>query len=264
MQPIPLSLVRAGREVTEPEMSPDRMWAGFVQRWRGGASINAVPIVGDGLERQLTFGPDPAAGRGLGGGCFTWLTQPGPRTSFVYAAVDGELWWQDDLRLERITSHERTVRGPAVACQALRIDDDRDHRHVVYAVDEAEVWILDLRSGDSRRLDDGRHAFCFDPSISPDERIVSWQGWSPPDMPWDGSVRVDCDLRTGTISEWVLTDAALPAATIHAARRAGPCPRCVGLVQRPRRRSPGRVRADRAGGAHVGDGEPDLRLRRHR
>ena len=105
MEPIPLSLVRAGRELTEPQASPDRMRVGFVQRWRGGTSINAVSVDGDSPERLLTFGPDPAPGRGLGGGCFTWVTTPRPGTSLVYAAVDGELWWQDDMRIEPLTSH---------------------------------------------------------------------------------------------------------------------------------------------------------------
>jgi len=205
VQPIPLSLVRAGRELTEPSVSPDREWVGFVQRWRGGSSINAVPAAG-GLERQLTFGPDPAAGRGLGGGCFSWLPSLDEHPSFVYAAGDGELWLQRGVELERLTGHERSVRSPCV----------RDG-HLVYAVDEAEVWLLDLVGGETRRLDAGDHAFCFDPALSPDGRIVSWQGWSPPDMPWDGSVRVDHDLRTGTTSEWVLADAAVqqPRFTPH-------------------------------------------------
>ena len=206
MQPIPLSLVRSGREITEPEVSPDGEWVGFVQRWRGGSSISAVPAVGGGLERQLTFGPDPAPGRALGGGCFAWAPGGDGALSFVYAAVDGELWSQCGVDLERLTSHERTVRAPAV-CGGL----------VAYAVDEAEVWLSDLATGESRRLDDGRHAFCFDPSMSPEGRIVSWQGWSPPDMPWDGSVRVDCDLRGGTIREWVIDDVAVqqPRFTPH-------------------------------------------------
>ncbi len=206
VEPIPLSLVRAGRELTEPRVSPDRAWAAFVQRWRGGSSINAVSLAGDLPERQLTYGPDPAAGRGLGGGCFTWLRGGGRRTSIVYAAVDGELWWQDDLQLTRLTSHGRTVRAPAAS-----------GRLVVYVVDEGEVWTLDLDSGESRRLDDGRHEFCFDPAISPDERLASWQAWSPPDMPWDGSVRVDCDLQRGALAEWRLSDAAVqqPRFTPH-------------------------------------------------
>jgi dipeptidyl aminopeptidase/acylaminoacyl peptidase len=206
VQPIPLSLVRAGRELTEPEVSPDCEWVGFVQRWRGGSSINAVPVAGSGIERQLTFGPDPAPGRGLGGGCFSWASGGDGTPPFVYAAVDGELWRQRGVDLDRLTDHGQIVRAPAV-CGDL----------VVYAVDEAEVWLLDLAGGESRRLDDGRHAFCFDPSLSPDGRIVSWQGWSPPDMPWDGSVRVDCDLTRSTIREWVFADAAVqqPRFTPH-------------------------------------------------
>lgn len=196
-----MSLVRAGRDLTEPRVAPDGRRIGFVQRWRGGSSINVVPLGGDGVERQLTFGPDPAPGRGLGGGCFGWSGD-----ALLYAAIDGELWRQDGLDLERLTSHERTVRAPAI-CAAL----------VAYVVDEAEVRLLDLGDGDDRRLDDGRHEFCFDPSISPDGRIVSWQGWSPPDMPWDGSVRVDRDLRTGVIREWKLADGAVqqPRFTPH-------------------------------------------------
>ena len=217
MEPIPLSLVRAGRELTEPQASPDRMRVGFVQRWRGGASINAVSVDGDSPERLLTFGPDPAPGRGLGGGCFTWVTTPRPGTSLVYAAVDGELWWQDDMRIEPLTSHGRTVRAPGVASPAVGNHDGRDHPVVVYVVDEAEIWMLELDGDGPRRLDDGRHAFCFDPAISPDERIVSWQGWNPPDMPWDGSVRVDCDLHSGTLTEWKLVGAAVqqPRFTPH-------------------------------------------------
>ena len=124
-----------------------------------------MPVVGDRLERQLTFGPDPAPGRGLGGGCCAWITRPGHSLSILYVAVDGELWWQRDLRIDRVTSLERSARAPTSVGST-----------VVFAVDEAEVWLLDLDTSEARRLDDGRHAFCFDPAISPDGRVVSWQG----------------------------------------------------------------------------------------
>ena len=201
MKPIPLSLVRAGRDLTEPRVSPDRRWVGFVQRWRSASSINVVSLADQGVERQLSFGPDPAPGRGLGGGCFAWVD-----SAIVYTAVDGELWWQEGLGLERLTRHERSTRAPTSVGSLI-----------AYVVDEAEIWLLDLDAGDPRRLDDGRHAFCFDPAISPDGRIVSWQGWSPPDMPWDGSVRVDLDLQTGRCSEWTIADGAIqqPRFTPH-------------------------------------------------
>ncbi len=199
MDPIPLSLVRAGRDLTEPRVSPDGAWVAFVQRAGGAASINRVPLAGDVIERQLTFGPAPWPGRGLGGGCFTWVETKSSGLRLVYVAVDGELWRQDGATLERLTGHARSVRAPTVADRSA---GDGDNRHLAYVIDEAEVWLLDLAGGDPRRLDDGRHAFCFDPAISPDERIVSWQGWSPPGMAWDGAVRVDLDLTTGTITEW--------------------------------------------------------------
>ena len=206
MEAIPLSLVQAGRDLTEPRVSPDGSMVAFVQRWRGGTSINAAAFGADRLERQLTHGPDPAAGRGLGGGCFTWVTRSDTDTSFVYVAIDGELWWQDGMHVERLTSHERTARAPTAL-----------DRSVVYAVDEAEIRLFDLETGHDLRLDDGRHEFCFDPAIAPDGRTVSWQAWSPPHMAWDGSVRVDLDLRTGTLTEWCPADAAIqqPRFTPH-------------------------------------------------
>lgn len=212
--PVPLSLVRAGRELTEPRISPDARWIGFVQRGPTGSSINVVPVVADrigepGVERQLTFGPGPAPGRGFGGGCFTWVGEAddGP-PAVVYVADDGELWWQHDLDLRRLTDHGRSVRAPAVAGG---VDDA-----IAYVVDEAEVWVLDPTTARSHRVDDGRHEFCFDPAISPDGRTISWTGWSPPDMAWDGAVRVDLDVHVDRVvdgqgaafTEWSLDDAA--------------------------------------------------------
>jgi dipeptidyl aminopeptidase/acylaminoacyl peptidase len=205
VEPIPLSLARAGRDVTEPRVSPDGVFVGFVQRSGGNASINRVPLVVDLVERQLTFGPSPAPGRGLGGGCFAWIEREGSASSIVYAAVDGELWWQDGIRLQRLTAHGRSVRAPAVAEHPF----DTGHQTLAYVVDEAEVWTVDLETERCERIDDGRHDFCFDPSISPDERIVSWQAWSPPDMPWDSSIRVDYDRQIGSIEEWRVADGAI-------------------------------------------------------
>lgn len=208
MEPIPLSLVRAGRDLTEPKVSPDGMHVGFVQRSGAAASINRVPLTGDRIERVLTFGPPPDPGRGLGGGCFTWIEQADNAVSLAYVATGGELWSQVGMNVRPLTDHGRSVRGPAVADHSGRTSDEREHRRLVYALDEAEVWLFDLTTGEHRRLDDARHAFCFDPAISPDERIVSWQAWSPPDMAWDGAVRVDHDLVTGVTSQWRVADGA--------------------------------------------------------
>ena len=187
---IPLELVLSGRELTEPKLSPDGGRIAFVERWRSASAILVVDIAAREPARALAFGPDPAPGRGMGGGCYSWLTDS---TGVVYAAVDGELWCVRGLDLRRVTAHERSARAPWVCGQ-----------FVVYVLDEAEVWLTDLGSGAVRRLDDGRHEFCFDPSVSPDATVVSWQGWSPPAMPWDGAERVDCraPLATADLSTW--------------------------------------------------------------
>ncbi len=194
--PIPLDLVLSGRDVTEPRLSPDGSAVAFVQRRRGSAAVmvihgldtpNPVP------ERPLSFGPDPAPGRGLGGGAFAWLG-----SGIVYAAADGELWSIDGAALVQVTAHERSCRAPDVAVVG-------GAPVVAYAVDEAEIWLTDLASGRHRRIDDGRHEFCFDPVIAPDGSIVSWQAWSPPDMPWDAAVRVDARLEPSRLAVAQLT-----------------------------------------------------------
>ena len=190
--PLPLELVLSGRELTEPQLSPDGTLVAFVQRWRGSAAIVVVPSAaaidgGVGRERLLSIGPDPAPGRGLGGGCFTWLPDS---SGVVYAAVDGELWRQPLAGGPvRLTSMERSCRAPVVGTDGS----------AVVAVDEAEVWRITAVGG-QERLDDGRHEFCFDPAIAPGGSVVSWLGWSPPDMPWDAAERVD--LAAGEIVAW--------------------------------------------------------------
>jgi dipeptidyl aminopeptidase/acylaminoacyl peptidase len=183
-------LVVSGREITEPRLSPDGTSVAFVHRRASAAAISVVGIDPPMPERLLTFGPDPSPGRGLGGGCFCWLpTSDG----IVHAALDGELWMVRGAQLERVTSHGRPCRAPVVAGSI-----------VAYVVDEAEVWVADLVAGAAQRVDDGRHEFCFDPAISPEGTVVSWLGWSPPDMPWDAAERVDARLGSSpiVISTW--------------------------------------------------------------
>ncbi|MGB0115046.1 MAG: prolyl oligopeptidase family serine peptidase [Ilumatobacteraceae bacterium] len=187
--PLPLDLVLSGRELTEPRLAPGGDRVAFVQRWRGRASISTVDIDG-GAEQLVTFGPDPAPGRGFGGGCFDWLPDG---SGVVYAAVDGELWRMAGTNLERITSHERNCRGVAAGLVGTR-------PVVAYVIDEAEIWLQPLDSGPGRRVDDGRHEFCFDPVVSPDGSTVSWQAWSPPAMAWDTAERVDCRIDTTTLA----------------------------------------------------------------
>jgi len=175
---IPVEWCLAGRELTEPRLSPDGVAVAVVVRWQRSAGIVVVPAVG-GPERLLTTQPIPAPGRGLGGGCFDWLADS---SGIVYVAADGELWCQPLAAApHRLTSFERTCRAPSVA---------PDGTFVAVVVDEAEVWRVSLDPdglASPRRLDDGGDAFCFDPDVSGDSNHVTWVGWSPPSMPWDSA-----------------------------------------------------------------------------
>ncbi len=191
--PIPIELLLAGRDLTEPKLSPDGAFVAFVERWRGAASIVIVPTVG-GPERLLTAGPDPSPGRGLGGGCFDWHPDG---TGIVYCAA-GELWFQTMTGgAQQWTSLGGDARAPAFA---------PDGSFLVFALDEGQVWRLPLDgesvAGDPVRLDDGADEFCFDPAVAPCASTVVWQAWNPPAMPWDAAFVVTTNAATGAIERW--------------------------------------------------------------
>lgn len=184
------ALVISGRDLTEPKLDPSGRRLAFVAR-RGRAA--AVVVVGldaeRAPERDVTTWPPPAPGRGLGGGCFAWLPDG---SGIVYAAVDGGLWRQglaDGAPVCLVPAEEgRRADSPAVA---------PDGRFVAFVRAQAEVDAVPLAGGPVERLDDGAFAFCLDPAIAPDSSTVSYQAWSPPDMPWDGAAIVSVDVATG-------------------------------------------------------------------
>ncbi|BAN01385.1 peptidase S09 family protein [Ilumatobacter coccineus YM16-304] len=203
LDPIPLSLVQSGIDLTEPKPVPGGGAVSWVQRW-GRQSAIVIQHLDRRPPRLLSHGPDPAPGRGLGGACYTWT---GGGAELVYVTSEGSLWLQpsDGSAGRMVTSIEGSCRAPAVDSMTAGGTSE----FVVYVVDEARVMSTSLSSGETQRLDDGRHEFCFDPCVSPDGTMVSWAGWSPPDMPWDGAVRVDCSLATGAISITGIDDAAI-------------------------------------------------------
>lgn len=168
-----------GRELTEPHPSPDGSTVAFVTRWGVAAAIVTVPVTG-GPERIATTSPEPAPGRGFGGGCFDWC--PGG-DALVYAARDGQLWRQPMPGgvPSRVTDVDdgRRVESPVVA---------RDGSFVMGVVDQAEVWRWWLDTArPPERLDDGSADFVFDPFAMPCGTGVLWQAWNVPDMPWDAA-----------------------------------------------------------------------------
>jgi dipeptidyl aminopeptidase/acylaminoacyl peptidase len=176
---ITIEMCLGGRELTEPRPSPDGSTVAFVARWGAAAAIVTVPVTG-GPERIVTTSPEPAPGRGLGGGCFDWSPTG---DALVYAARDGQLWLQPIPGgvPRRITDVDdgRQVEAPAVA---------RDGSFVVAVVDQAEIWRWWLDATRvPERLDDGSADFVFDPFITTCGTTLVWQAWNVPDMPWDAS-----------------------------------------------------------------------------
>lgn len=183
------------RELSEPRLSPDGSLLGVVVTEQGATHLDVHRIIGGGGVRRLVEHPAPRAGRGLGGGCWTWAGE-----AIVYAAVDGNLWSQP---LAGGTPRRLTDHGPDRAAQAPVIAPDGTC--VVYVVDQAEVWCVDLQPPAAglaslpaaRRLDSGTADFCFDPVVLADGRSVLWQAWNVPDMPWDGARLEGVDLVSG-------------------------------------------------------------------
>ncbi len=185
----------AGRDLTEPRLDPAGRRLAFVSRASGPGAIQLLDLDDPApLERQLTTFPPPSPGRGMYGGCFTWMPDG---SAVVYCATDGGLWRQPApggaVELLGSGAAGRPIAAPAVA---------PDGSFVVAVVDTAEVWRYATAATPPRRLDDGGDDFCADPAVDPTGGIVSYQAWSVPDMPWDGASRVTVGADGSSPERW--------------------------------------------------------------
>lgn len=197
---ISVDMCVGGRDLTEPRPSPDGFTVAFVARWGSAVAIITVDAAG-GPERVVTTEPPPAAGRGLGGGCFAWRPDG---SAIVYAGQDGDLWLQPmpggpATRISDVAVGRRAA-APAIA---------PDGRSVVAVVDQGELWMWSLDEvAPGVRLDDGTADFVFDPFVGSPDTTVLWTAWNVPDMPWD-SARVGSWSLDGREQEWFVGDASM-------------------------------------------------------
>ena len=169
----------SGRDLTEPRPSPDGVTLAFTVRWETATAIITMPL-GGGPERILTTSPQPAIGRGFGGGCFAWAPDS---NAIVFASRDGDLWLQP---VPGGAPHRISNVGEGHAVEAPVVSPDGTF--VVAVVDQAEVWRWPLDGdGSPERLDDGTADFVFDPFITTCGTTLVWQAWNVPDMAWDAS-----------------------------------------------------------------------------
>jgi dipeptidyl aminopeptidase/acylaminoacyl peptidase len=196
MRPSPVSvdLVVGGRQLTEPRLSPGGHLIAYVETDDDGSRLVVADL--DALDapvvRALALHPAPAAGRGFGGGAFDWL--PDGR-GVVYVDAEGAVWRADvaadappPVRVWPVEAgeagekpyREQGAQAPAVSPDGTRVVFMVDQRHIVVApLDRAgKAVVLTVQRGPD---------FSFDPAFSPDGVRVAFQGWSVPDMPWDGA-----------------------------------------------------------------------------
>ena len=187
-----------GRELTEPRLSADGRTIGYVVSDEGEARlvVRSIDQTGSsGAARTLTTGVPVRSGRGLSGGAWCWSADG---AAAVYAGIDGDLWWQP---VTAGNAARLTTNGPEQVAQAPAVS--ADGHHILYVVDQSEVWSVDLppaagASTVARRLDDGSADFCFDPQVDPESTTVVWQAWNVPHMPWDRAWLQFADLHRAT------------------------------------------------------------------
>lgn len=189
----------SGPEITEPMISPDGRWLAMVLGGATGSFLLRVdfrsfvegdrrPVIATSVDEGLVWSPWPVrAGRGLGGGCFTWLADS---SGTVVAAKTGELWILPVDGAPRMLAAPQDFmedRATSVAAVSSPILDPTGGVLAV-VVDQTQVWTVELASGRATRIDSGDADFVADP--------VWWQGrplwvaWNIPHMPWDESALV--------------------------------------------------------------------------
>lgn len=178
----------AGRDLTEARLSPDGRWLACVTSEAGVTAIRVLPLTG-GPERTVTGLVQPAAGRGFGGGCYTWLGS----TGIAYIGRDGALHRVPVTAAGRpltrlmapATHHETGLSSP---------DATAEGDLIVVCLGDAEIWLVHSdASGPPLRIDTGEDDFVADPRVTrrvdmPGQVEIVWQAWNVPDMPWDHSV----------------------------------------------------------------------------
>ncbi|MFZ9156604.1 MAG: S9 family peptidase [Ilumatobacteraceae bacterium] len=171
-RPLSVQECLAGRDLTEPRLSPDGSVVAVCAADAGETHLVLIPVAG-GPERRLSPWPI-RGGRGLGGGSLEWLRDG---SAVLCVAATGELWaipvdGRDPHVLVR-PDEGRTLSSPVVS---------PDGDAVAFVLDQAEVHVLTL-GGTIARVDEGRHEFVSDPVWWNGQPL--WIGWNPPHMPWD-------------------------------------------------------------------------------
>lgn len=176
-----------GRDITEPRPSLDGQSVLYLSR-PSGEMTSFVEVGVDGNNESVRdVDVPPASGRGGSGGVWCWYSED---EAIIYVAQDGSLrFWAD-----RASPSTVELATPGTTIESPVALPERDA--VVVTSDRGSVWMVPINGDQAERLDSGGHDFCADPAVMCHANgvVVLWQAWSVPNMPWDHSVQVRCDL----------------------------------------------------------------------
>jgi dipeptidyl aminopeptidase/acylaminoacyl peptidase len=147
----------------------------------GGRTELAVVDLSSGMETQLPLEPGVAGSRG---GSHIWLPDG---SGIVFIATDGRLYVFDFANLQC-----RSITSVEASCSSLAVSNDG--RLAAYVVDLKDVFVV-ATDGASDAVCVSRDAdFVVDPCFSPSGDTVVWHEWDVPNMAWDTSRVVVCDV----------------------------------------------------------------------
>ncbi len=177
-QRVTSAMVARSRGVAEPRWSPDGGFVAWRDSFDGRSDVLVAPADGSGPPVIATADVAVAGAGAYGGGAFDWASEE----ILVVAADDGRLVAIPAVGgPPRVLSRDGRAFAPAVSPDGSRV------AFCIEREDACDVAVVPLDGSEwPVRLSEGVD-FAWDPTWSPDGRVVAWHEWDLPDMPWDSS-----------------------------------------------------------------------------